>query len=76
MLDTRTAFRPVQIEGRLNKRFGNFQQFFGQWHQLIRRQTAMSLVHSLRQRVKRIPARTRIIAVFSTPSFIAMASAD
>src|SRR5208337_1877089 len=59
-----------ELEGRQDQFLRRFEQFFGERDQLIRGQPAVALVSAYE-----IPARSRITAVFSMPSLIAIASA-
>ena len=45
------ALESFELEGRQNQFLRRFEQFFGEWNQLIRRQPAVTLVHRLGQGV-------------------------
>jgi hypothetical protein len=68
------AVGSFELEGRQDQFIRRFEQFFGERDQLIRRQPAVpSSIASVS--AYEIPARNRIMAVFSFPSLIAIASA-
>jgi hypothetical protein len=46
------ALGSFELEGRRDQFLRRFEQFFGEWDQLIRRQSAMTLVHRLGQRTR------------------------
>ena len=47
-----SALGSFELEGRQDQFLRRFEQFFGEWDQLIRRQSAMTLVHRLCQCVR------------------------
>ena len=46
------ALGSFELEGCQDQLFRRFEQFFGKWDQLIRRQSAVTFVHRLGQRVR------------------------
>ena len=68
------ALLQLEIECGADELLRYLEQLLGKRDQLFRRQAAMPLIHGLGQRIGNA-ARTRTKAVFSMPSFMAMASA-
>jgi len=68
------ALLQLEIERSADELLRNLKQLLGKRYQLLRRQAAMPLIHGLGQCIGNPRAHTDI-AVFSMPSFMAMASA-
>jgi hypothetical protein len=69
------AIDQFEIERRAYQPLWHVEELFGERREFGHGQTAVAAVHRFGQRIGDFPARTRIMAVLSMPSFMAMASA-